>query len=571
MELGVSGLASGFDWKSLVDKLTDAERLPQQRLLRDQNRLEQRNNAYGSIKTQLNVLLNRVKSLNDGSLFGSRTSTVSDATLASASATAGTPLGTYAVNVTQLATAASLRGTANAGAKLSATDDVSGLALSNAGFSTAISAGTFTVNGSQVTVSATDTLGGVFDKIAIATGGDVEANYNADTDQIELTSTAGTITLGSSTDSSNFLQAARLRNNGTGAVTSSGALGGVRTTASLASSNLTTPISDGGGGAGEFKINGVSIAFSSGSDSLSNILQRINDSAAGVSASYDPVNDRFTLTNKTTGDLGVALEDVTGNFLAATGLSSGTVERGKNLLFTLNGGGELTSQSNTITETSSGIAGLSITALEEGASFKVVVGSDTDAIKTAIKDFIADYNKVQSVIDTQTASSTDSKGKVTAGLLSNERDPFDIASSLRSTAYKADSGLSGLFKSLADIGISTNGKDNSLTLSDEGALDEALANNLSAVTDLFTNSSEGVAVKLEAYLDKTVGDEGTLIDRQDRLTAQATKIDDDLISLERIVQQNRQRMIDSFIAMESAQQRSNQQLDFLKKQLGQSK
>lgn len=571
MDLGVSGLASGFDWKSLVDKLTDAERLPQQRLLSDQNRLEQRNNAYGSIKTQLNVLLNRVKSLNDGSLFGSRNSTVSDTTAASASATAGTPLGTYAVNVTQLATAASLRGTANAGAKLSATDDVSGLALSNAGFSTAISAGTFTVNGHQVTISATDTLGGVFDKIAIATGGDVEANYNADTDQIELTSTAGSITLGSSTDSSNFLQVARLRNNGTGAITSSSALGGVRTTASLASSNLSTPISDGGSGAGEFKINGVSISFSSSSDSLSNILQRINDSAAGVSASYDSVNDRFTLTNKATGDLGVALEDVTGNFLAATGLSSGAVERGKNLLFTLNGGGQLTSQSNTITETSSGIAGLSITALEEGASFKVVVGSDTDAIKTAIKDFIADYNKAQSVIDTQTASSTDSKGKVTAGLLSNERDPSDIASSLRSTAYKADSGLSGLFKSLADIGISTNGKDNSLTLSDEGALDEALANNLSAVTDLFTNSSEGVAVKLEAYLDKTVGDEGTLIDRQDRITAQATKIDDDLISLERIVQQNRQRMIDSFIAMESAQQRSNQQLDFLKKQLGQSK
>jgi hypothetical protein len=35
-----------------------------------------------------------------------------------------------------------------------------------------------------------------------------------------------------------------------------------------------------------------------------------------------------------------------------------------------------------------------------------------------------------------------------------------------------------------------------------------------------------------------------------------------------VVQQNRQRMIDSFIAMETIQQRANQQLQFLQKQLG---
>ena len=42
----------------------------------------------------------------------------------------------------------------------------------------------------------------------------------------------------------------------------------------------------------------------------------------------------------------------------------------------------------------------------------------------------------------------------------------------------------------------------------------------------------------------------------------------DIENLERVVQQNRQRMIDSFIAMETIQQRANQQLQFLQKQLG---
>jgi flagellar hook-associated protein 2 len=566
MDLGVAGLASGFDWKALVDQLSEVERQPQTRLLSDQNKLEQRNNAYGSIKTQLEVLMNRVKALTDGTLFGSRAATVSDTAAASATVSAGTPLGSYAFNVTQLATSAAQRGAANAGAALSATDDVSGLLLSEAGFSTAVSGGTFTVNGKQITITTGDSLQGVFDAISTATAGDVVASYSSVDDTITLTSGSGEIILGSATDTSNFLQAARLRNNGTGTIESTSSLGTVRTGVTLANANLATAIT--GGGAGEFKINGVSISFDTASDSISNVLDRINESAAGVSASYDSVNDRFVLTNKTTGDVGIALEDVTGNFLAATRLSAGSIERGKNLLYTVNGGGQLTSQSNIITEASSGITGLSVTALDEGATFDVVVASDTAKIKTAITDFITDYNKAQSVIDTQTASTTDSKGKVTAGLLANERDPFDIASGLRSRAFGQLTGLTGVFDSLADLGISTSGDNNSLTLSDETALDDALANNLTSVSELFTNSTNGLAVQLGTFLENTVGDEGSLVEKQSTLTSQSGAIDVDIENLERVVQQNRQRMIDSFIAMETIQQRANQQLQFLQKQLG---
>jgi len=35
------------------------------------------------------------------------------------------------------------------------------------------------------------------------------------------------------------------------------------------------------------------------------------------------------------------LEDVTGNFLTATGLNGGSLARGKNCLYTINGGGQL--------------------------------------------------------------------------------------------------------------------------------------------------------------------------------------------------------------------------------------
>ncbi len=131
----------------------------------------------------------------------------------------------------------------------------------------------------------------------------------------------------------------------------------MKLSAALTDSNLSTAVTDGGAGAGMFRINGVEISFSE-ADSMSAVIQRINDSAAGVQASYDTLNDHMVLTNRVTGDLGIGLEDVTGNFLAATGLSGGSLERGKDLLYTIDGGETLRSHSNTITEVSSGLVGL---------------------------------------------------------------------------------------------------------------------------------------------------------------------------------------------------------------------
>ena len=61
------------------------------------------------------------------------------------------------------------------------------------------------------------------------------------------------------------------------------------------------------------------------------------------------------LTNNSTGNMGISVQDVSGNFLAATGLSNGTLTTGQNLTYTLNGGTQtLQSESNTITDDSSG-------------------------------------------------------------------------------------------------------------------------------------------------------------------------------------------------------------------------
>ncbi len=572
MELGLSGLASGFDWRTLVNQLADVERSPQKRLRAEQGTLFNRNNAFGSIKTQLSVLKNRTENLSSNDVLQARKATVSDSTILSATASAGAASGTYAFNVTQLATASKTAGALGVGANLYSSTNVSSGMLASKGFNPPISAGTITVDGKQITIDATvDTLKDVFDRIDTATTSNIKGSYDATTDKITLKRLGGggaSLVVGSATDTSNFLSVARLSNNGTNELVSASSLGSVTPANTLSSANFQTAVSDGGSGTGEFKINGVSIAFNASSDSVQNLMDRINASAAGVNMSYDRVNDQFTLTNKVTGNLGVAVEDVTGNFLAAAGLASGsTFIAGNDALYTINGGSVLNSHSNTLTEETTGIEGLSIALLKTGTS-TISLASDTSAIKGAIKNFIEDYNRAQSTIDSLTSSSTDSAGKVTRSTLAGDTDANEIASKLRAISYNQATGLTGTLNSLAKIGIETTGTTDQLKLENEAALDNAIANNLSELKTLFNDPDKGIATKLKAYLEKTIGEDGSLITRQDALTKQSSAIDTQVTDLEKRVQSNRQRLIDSFVQMETAQQTINQQLKFLQQRFG---
>ena len=572
MELGLSGLASGFDWRTLVNQLADVERSPQKRLRAEQGTLFNRNNAFGSIKTQLSVLKNRTENLSSNDVLQARKATVSDSSILSATASAGAASGTYAFNVTQLATASKTAGALGVGANLYSSTNVSSGMLASKGFNPPISAGTITVDGKQITIDPTvDTLKDVFDRIDTATTSNIKGSYDATTDKITLKRLGGggaSLVVGSATDTSNFLSVARLSNNGTNELVSASSLGSVTPANALSSANFQTAISDGGAGTGEFKINGVSIAFNASSDSVQNLMDRINASAAGVNMSYDRVNDQFTLTNKVTGNLGVAVEDVTGNFLAAAGLASGsTFIAGNDALYTINGGSVLNSHSNTLTEETTGIEGLSIALLKTGTS-TISLASDTSAIKGAIKNFIEDYNRAQSTIDSLTSSSTDSAGKVTRSTLAGDTDANEIASKLRAISYNQATGLTGTLNSLAKIGIETTGTTDQLKLENEAALDNAIANNLSELKTLFNDPDKGIATQLNAYLEKMIGEDGALITKQDALTKQSSAIDTQVTDLEKRVQSNRQRLIDSFVQMETAQQTINQQLKFLQQRFG---
>ncbi|MDB6038726.1 MAG: Flagellar hook-associated protein 2, partial [Verrucomicrobiales bacterium] len=112
----------------------------------------------------------------------------------------------------------------------------------------------------------------------------------------------------------------------------------------------------------------------------------------------------------------------------------------------------------------------------------------------------------------------------------------------------------------------TNGNDNSLTQDSGVKLDTALANNLSGVKALFQDANNGIATRIAKYLDGAIGDTGTITAKLTNFGKQSSNIDVQIADMERLVQNDIQRMTDSFVAMETATANTNQQLAYLQKQ-----
>jgi flagellar hook-associated protein 2 len=552
-----------MDWSTVISELANAERAPETQWEAEQSTLTEQNTDFGTISSYLNDLQSAVTALQSSSLYDATTVSTSNSNVATATTSSGAVAGTYSFNITQLATAASITGTSSISQKL-IPDGVPGdLTIGTAGFATPVTDGTFSVDGAQVTIASTDSLQNVFDNIAKATNNAVTGSYNATTDEITLTSSSA-ITLGSAADTSNFLQVAQLYSNNTDSVSSSGALGRAKLTSSVDSAGLNTTITDGGSGNGVLTINGVAIDYNATNDSLTDVMNRINSSTAGVTVSYDTLNNRFNLTDNTTGNVGISLQDTTGNFLQATGLTAGTTTAGKNLLYTVNGSTQqLQSQSNTITSDSSTIPGLSLTALTTG-SVTATVANDTSGITTALQTFVTDYNNVQSYIAAQAATSTDSSGNLTPGLLTGDLTASQIAENLRSTSLSqvSVSGVSAAYSELADMGITSNGQDNTITL-DTSALTTALSTNLSQVQKFFTDTTTGWGVSMGNFLTTTNGTNGSLQAHEASLTAQNQAINTQISNLETKITSDTANWTTEFTNMETAESQTNQELTYL--------
>lgn len=538
-----------------------AEHMPADKLAAEKTTNSSKVTALDNLQTKLTALQTSATALGAEGLFSSRkaaTATINSTWKPAASA--GTATGSYTIDVTKLATASRRTGSSDIGSALNTTDDVSGLTLANLPIASAVTAGTFSVNGQKVTVALTDSLDQVFAAISTATSGAVTASYDHTTDKITLS--GASVVLGAANDTSNFLSAMRLANTNGSTATSTSQLGTANKLAVLTSSRLNSAITAvDGSGNGTFSINGVNIAYNVNTDSLNAVLVRINQSGAGVTAAYDSTNDRVTLSNNVTGDLGIGVSEVAGGLMDALGLSSNlTLTQGSNAEYTINGGATLISKSNTLSATSHGIEGLSVT-VDSLAEQTISISGDTAGMRTAIDDFITKFNDIQTYIDTATKI-TSKNGKVTAAILSGNQEIQSWASSLRSKVFSSVPGLSGTIARLENLGIDFTSGTSNLAVKDSSKLDTALREKAGDVAEFFQTASTGLAKSMGTYLT-TLGTQNS--EQQKRLTKSNVDLDTQIANIERRLALQRSVLEASFIAMESAQATLKSQGDALTK------
>jgi len=553
----VSGLvsSSSFDWKSIVDQLIAAESIPVTKLTAEKTANTDKTTALNTIKTALTELQDSVQAMRADNIFSLRTvSSNVAATTWKTSSASNTPVGAYAIAVSQLATKAQQVGKSDVGAPLSATNDVTGTTLATLNTATAITAGKFTVNGAQVTVATTDSLQDVFKAISTATGGDVIGSYDATADKITLhRASSGEVLLGSTVDTSNFLSAMKLANNGGATVTSGGKLGTVKLyAASLANSGLASAVS----GTGTFSINGVAISYDASTDRMGDVLSRINTSAAGVTATYDSNNDRFSLTNTTTGDTGMSITDTSG-LLGALGLTTGSgaaFARGNNAQFSINGGATITSMSNTLSAAAHGITGLSVT-VDTQSTQTLQVASDSSSMATYVQNFVTKFNAAQNLIEDNTKI-TVSGTTVSGAVLAGNREVEGWAKKLRSLAFDQIGGLTGSVKRLDHLGIDFNSTTGQLAIKETDKLANALAEDPTSVSEFFLSANTGLVAKMYSGLTTLMKADTS---QQNNLGKANLSIDDQIMRLQAKLAAQREALTQSFIKMLDAQSAAESQ------------
>lgn len=259
-------------------------------------------------------------------------------------------------------------------------------------------------------------------------------------------------------------------------------------------------------------INNREIAINK-TDTLTIALSKINNSGAGVQASYNSFSDTFKITAKNTGE-GVITTDDGGNFFSALGLVPGEEgeigSAGRDAIFKIDGfQGTRSNNSFTIEGVTYSIAN-HVDETDNSPLVNITVNVDAEGIFNTIESFVNDYNSLideingklteevfgsfQPLTDEQKESMSEKEiekweEKAQSGLLRYDPALGNMLTNIRKALYDMVGE-----SNLTQIGIETssnyldNGK---LVLTGGGnALRAAIAENPDKVIDIFTRQSD---------------------------------------------------------------------------------
>lgn len=588
----LSGLSSGMDIDSIVEKLMKAESAKMEKLQQQKQKYEWQRDAYREIDLKLETFS---KNLFDQfglqkSLLVRKTS-VSDESKVSVTAD-NTAVGTLNLSsVSQLATSASKLGSQLMTSAINGQHKLSDFGINGSSEGT----GSFTIKlngedeGKTITYTKDDTIDTLLSKLKDA--GLTNAKI-----------TNGKLSLGSDSviveNNPNFFMKLGFSVDGN-TLSESNEEATINIKANSATllkdiknfsetnGSFTLSVIQSDGSMKDTKIN-----YSS-SDTIEDLVKSINTSGAGVTVVFG--NGQMSITANATGSVAggaIQIKEDNENLFNVLGFTSGSskfVANGTNAIYTINGI-QKESTSNSIKE-----SGYSITlkqtfnqANDPNYNGTVTISSsiDTDGMVEKIKSFVNMYNEIIESINTplkekknlnyppltdaQKAEMTEEQikkweEKAKQGLLRNDTILSTALSGMRNAIYTVSEN--NPFKGLFNIGVTTTATytDGGKLQLDEDKLKEAIAKDPEAVVKLFTDSENGVVAKLRTAVDtasKQIDDKAgksSFADNTYSLGRTISSLDDQIEAWKDRLKAIEERYYNQFTRMEEAINKANMQ------------
>jgi flagellar hook-associated protein 2 len=349
------------------------------------------------------------------------------------------------------------------------------------------------------------------------------------------------------------------------------------------------------------------------SESLNNVINKVNTSSAGVTMFYDSYTDKVTMTRTETGNfhgLDSTAETITaadeeivtsGKFIDNVLKFSGAPEKGgDNAVFTING---LETERSSNTFDISGVT-FSLKQTFSDAPVNISINNNTNAIFDNIKGFVDKYNeligKIQGEIseekyksytpltDEQREQLSDKQQeqweeKAKSGTLRRDPTLTSLLTQMRTDFYTSvnSEGINPLYKQLSAIGIKTtaNYLEGGKLEINEAELKKAIEADPASVEKLFnasgtTNGQKGIVQRLydtvNTSMEKVKLKAGNSFSTNQQFTMgkQLDSLNKSINSFESRLTQIENRYWSQFTAMEKAVQRSNEQMAYLMQQFG---
>lgn len=339
-------------------------------------------------------------------------------------------------------------------------------------------------------------------------------------------------------------------------------------------------------------INSITFEFKK-EDSLSSVMNKINNSNANVTLSYSSITDKFTMIAKNSGSgQNIVIKDTQGNFMETLGLTNPEEAiAGKNALLKVNGQ-DIVRNSNDID-----IDGVRLNLLETVEdSITITMKEDAKSLLEPIKKFVEDYNSMIELINGLTIekfysdyppltdeqkeemSETEIKNweeKAKSGLLRSDSILRGIASKFQTVMASVSIGGT----SLHTLGISSAGyQENGKLKIDEEKLTKVLNTKGPEIRELFT-SDQGLSNKINDIINGAIktsgvkGQRGTLVEmagiistrsaEENSISESIGKTNKGITAAQARLTKEETRLWSKFTAMESALQQLNNQSSIL--------